>query len=86
MNYQGFEREFEEASQVLEEDGVKKETISEPQAALMLFELGFINEKSNEDVEMAAELLGYIKHEEEEKEPEIRVQDLKVILTAVMNF
>ena len=60
--------------------------MAEPQAALMLFELGFINEKQNEEIELAAELLDYIKHQEEDKEPEIKLQDMKTILTAVMNF
>ena len=76
MHYRGFEIDFEEISQVLEdndENEEKPQVVAEPQAALMLFELGFINEKQNEEIELAAELLDCIKHQEEDKEPEIRL-------------
>lgn len=86
MHYRGFEQDFEDLCSVLSENGEKKAVVAEPQAALMLFELGFINEKQNEEVEMAAELLDYIKHEEEGKEPSIKLEDMKTLLTAVMNF
>lgn len=58
LNYKAFENDFQEVSKVLEESESENYFIvSEPQAQLMLFELGFINEKSNEDVEMAADLI-----------------------------
>lgn len=47
----------------------------------MLTELGFIDEKSNEDIEMATELVTIVGFERP-----IKVNNLKTVLTAVLNF
>ena len=53
---------------------------------MMLLELGFINEKQNEDIEMAAELFSHIQPEKQDDQPSIKPKNLLTILTAVLNF
>ena len=67
MNYTSFINDFQTVSKVLEESGENYFTVSEPQAQLMFFELGFVDEKRNEDVEKGAELINLIKQKKEPK-------------------
>lgn len=52
--FNAFKTEFEEVSASLELDPA---AVDGQQAEMVLLELGFINEKQNEDIEMAAELI-----------------------------
>lgn len=52
-----------------------------------MFELGFINEKSNEDVDLGTEVISFIKTlKDTDTEHQVKFQDLKTILTAILNF
>ena len=53
---------------------------------MVLLELGFVNEKQNEDIEMAAELITQIQADKESEAPSIKLENLLTILTAVLNF
>lgn len=84
MNFNSFEKDFNAQVESLEEN---PQSVSEPQADLIMFELGFINEKSNDDVELGSEVVSYVKQTlQDGSESQINLQDLKTILSAVLNF
>lgn len=52
-----------------------------------MFELGFIIEKSNENVDLGMEVISFIKTlKDTDTEHQVKFQDLKTILTAILNF